>query len=67
MQTIHSADDFDCAPHTESTLAKIARFARKHDGVRAHVARTGRVLLIDRDGAIRSVSTMRAACEWLGY
>ncbi len=70
MCTLNAADDFDHESPTtpsESTLLKIARFARKHDGVRAHVARNGCVLLTDRDGAIRSVRTMRAACEWLGY
>lgn len=66
MTTMQAAEDFDSDTHTESTLHKIARFARRHD-VRAHVTRNGRVLLTDRDGSVRLVDSMRAACEWLGY
>lgn len=68
MTTLDHADDFDFeSPTGEDTLGRIARFARSHDGVRAHVSRDGAVLLLDRDGSIRSVRTMRAACEWMGY
>jgi hypothetical protein len=70
MSILDAADDFDHmtdSAHTLKALARIAREARKHDGIRAHVTRTGTVLLTDRDGAIRSVRSMRAALEWLGY
>ncbi len=70
MSTLDAADDFDAMTddvHTLKALARIAREARKHDGIRAHVTRSSTVLLTDRDGRIRSVRTMRAALEWLGY
>ena len=66
MHTLDHADDFDSA-HGTRALLRIAAFAKTHDGVRAHVTRTGRVLLSNRSGEIRSVRTMRALCEWLGY
>lgn len=67
MNTLDAADDFDYSGEmTMRTLRRIASFARSHD-VRAHVTRNGSVLLSDRDGGIRVVRTMRAACEWLGY
>ena len=48
-------------------LNRIAAFARAHDGIRARVTRAGTVLLTDRDGAIRSVTSMTSAAHWLGY
>ncbi len=66
MTTLDHADDFDLDLDLEDSLRKIARFARKHD-VRAHVTRTGTVLLVGSMGEIRTVRTMRACCEWLGY
>lgn len=48
-------------------LNRIASFARSHSGIKARVTRAGSVLVVGTMGEIKSVKTMRAVCEWLGY
>lgn len=66
MTTCDYAEDFDLDLDHPRALYRIARFARSH-GHKAHVTRAGSVLVVDFQGSIRSVRTMSALVQWLGY